>query len=189
MTITLRLLTPADEPFLWEMLYYALYVPEGQPPFPPEIVHEPALRRYVAGWGRAGDLGVGAWDEDRPVGAAMIGAAIIGAAWIRLLAGQNKGYGYVNDSIPELSIAIRPGRRGQGIGSRLMERLFEEARTCYPAVSLSVTAENPARRLYARFGFATVAEAGSSLTMVKTFGREDSHRSGQKSNASPGSIT
>jgi len=33
-------LTPSDQPFLWEMLYHSLHVPEGSPPFPCEIIKE-----------------------------------------------------------------------------------------------------------------------------------------------------
>ena len=39
----------SDEPFLWEMLYQALYVPEGQPPFPRDILREPDIACYVQG--------------------------------------------------------------------------------------------------------------------------------------------
>jgi hypothetical protein len=40
-------LTKVDEPFLWEMLYHALYVPEGNPPFPKDIVNNPDIAKYV----------------------------------------------------------------------------------------------------------------------------------------------
>jgi len=55
--IIIRALTPADEPFLWEMLYQALYVPEGADPFPRDIVRRPEISRYAQGWGQADDLG------------------------------------------------------------------------------------------------------------------------------------
>ena len=41
MNITVRASQKSDEPFLWEMLYQALYVPEGEPPLPREIVQQP----------------------------------------------------------------------------------------------------------------------------------------------------
>jgi predicted acetyltransferase len=43
--------------------------------------------------------------------------------------------------------------RGQGLGERLLRALFDAARPLYPALSLSVRQENPARRLYERAGF------------------------------------
>jgi hypothetical protein len=43
----IRPLAQADEPFLWEMLYHALFVPPGMAPFPRELIYQPAIRRYV----------------------------------------------------------------------------------------------------------------------------------------------
>jgi ribosomal protein S18 acetylase RimI-like enzyme len=155
--VTIRSASPADEPFLWEMLYQALYVPEGADPFPRDIVRLPEISRYAENWGRPGDLGL----------VAVADETCIGATWIRLLKGANKGYGYVDEMIPELTIAIAPEFRGRGIGTELLERLMAEAKNKYHAVSLSVSADNPALRLYRRLGFEIVASRGDSLTMVK----------------------
>jgi GNAT superfamily N-acetyltransferase len=154
--ITIRELTITDEPFLWEMLYESLYVPAGQPALPRELVQQPEISRYVEGWGRAGDCGFLALDDDQP----------IGAAWLRLLVGAKRGYGYYDETTPELAIAILPAYRGQGIGSRLLARLVENARSRDLAICLSVSKDNPARQLYQRLGFATLAESGSSLSMI-----------------------
>lgn len=152
-----RPLASADEPFLWEMLYQALYVPPGAPPFPPEVVRQPEISRYVAGWGRADDAGFVALLEET--------AEPIGAVWIRLLQGAKRGYGYVDDATPELTIAMRPTARGQGLGTQLLTKMIALARGQYPALSLSVASENPARRLYQQLGFAVVEQNGASLTM------------------------
>ena len=133
-TCEIRALCAADEWFLWEMLYLALYVPPGQPPFPREILQRPEICRYVEGWGCPFDLGYLALDHGRP----------IGAAWLRLLRGELRGYGYLDETTPELSIAILPAYRGQGIGARLMTRLLKTAHRRYRAVCLSVLAKNPA---------------------------------------------
>ena len=58
----IRRLTAEDEQFLWEMLYAALHVPEGQPPFSREVVNEPGIARYVLHWGKGGDTGFVAVD-------------------------------------------------------------------------------------------------------------------------------
>src|SRR5262249_44592784 len=114
--IIIRSLTAADEPFLWEMLYQALYVPEGADPFPPDIVRSPEIGRYAEDWGRPDDSGF----------VAVMGETSVGATWIRLLKGANKGYGYVDETIPELTIAVAPAFRGRGIGTKLLARLMAE---------------------------------------------------------------
>ncbi len=37
----IQALKDEDEPFLWEMLYQALYLPEGQAPLPREVIYLP----------------------------------------------------------------------------------------------------------------------------------------------------
>lgn len=93
----------------------------------------------------------------------------VGAAWLRLFKSSNKGFGYVNDETPELTIAVLPDYRSQGIGSQLLTQLFETAQLCYSAVSLSVSPDNPALRLYRRFGFEVMGQGGNSLTLTKNF--------------------
>lgn len=161
--ILFRAATIQDEPFLWEMLYHAIYVLPGQPPPPTDIIHQPELSRYVAGWGGPDDIGV----------VAEVAGQLAGAAWLRLSGGGRAGYGYVDDRTPELTIAVLPGYRAQGIGNELLSRLLAEASHRYPAVSLSVIAANPARRLYERHGFVIVADHGGSLTMIRHFAPSD----------------
>jgi len=149
----------SDQPFLWEMLYQSLHVPEGGSPFPRDVVNQPELAKYARAWGRGGDIGLVAVDvgSDEP----------IGAAWLRLLTGDERGYGYVDDETPELGMAVLPEYRGRGIGSDLLGHLLKSIRAVYPSVCLSVAADNPAARLYERAGFGRAGECGASLTMVK----------------------
>jgi ribosomal protein S18 acetylase RimI-like enzyme len=154
MSFTIRAATAADLPFLWEMLYEALYVLPGQPPFPREILQQPEIRQYLQDWGRPDDFG---W-------LAEAAAQPIGAAWIRLL---KDGYGYIQQETPELTIAVKPAYRGCGVGSSLLTALFAHAQQHYPALSLSVSADNPAVRLYQRLGFVTLQQTGTSLVMRK----------------------
>lgn len=162
-TYTIKSLTQDDEAFLWEMLYHALYVPTGHAPFPKEIVSQPELAKYVLEWGKKDDLGFAAVSK--------ITFDPVGAVWIRLFTADIKGYGYVSDQIPELSIAILPGYRNQGIGTALLKHLIEEVKQKYPGLSLSVSSCNPVIQLYRRMGFEVITESETSLTMVKNFDR------------------
>ena len=91
----------------------------------------------------------------------------VGAVWIRLFNNNNQGYGYLNDETPELSIAVLPQYRQQGIGTQLIVHLLENIKNLYPAISLSVSSGNPALRLYQRLGFKIIHQLDNSLTMKK----------------------
>lgn len=140
--------------------------------------HEPSLEavrqqdclvRYARDWGRAGDMGF----------AAYIDTEAIGAAWLRLWSVDDRGFGYVDDAIPELVMAVCPNCRKQGVGTALLTHVLETAQDRFPAVSLNVRATNPALNLYQRLGFVKVASSeavnrvgGISFNMVKQFSGE-----------------
>ena len=157
--IVIREALSSDQPALDEMLYQSLYVPPGQQPLSREILQEPDINKYVADWGRPGDLAFIAVDSETD--------DLLGAAWLRLLKGDEHGYGYVDDNTPELGVAVAAGYRGQGVGSSLLAYLLEAAGVMYGSVSLSVSKGNPARTLYERLGFRLIGEDGDSLTMFK----------------------
>jgi ribosomal protein S18 acetylase RimI-like enzyme len=137
----IRALTNQDESILWTMLMYAAHESSV------DIVREnPALDRYVKDWGRSGEFGLVAIDNTHS----------LGAAWLRLFSSDNRGFGYVDEGIPELAIAVSPEYRGKGIGTKLLMQTIELARSLYPAISLSVRANNPVINLYRRAGFVKV---------------------------------
>jgi len=150
----LRPAEASDEVFLREMLYLALFVPPGQPPLPRSVLGDPAIARYVDSWGtRSGDSGL----------IALVHHVPVGAAWLRLFPASDPGYGFIDESTPELSVALLPSYRNKGIGSFLVARLLEGV----DAVSLSCDPANPARRLYIRLGFAPL-EDGRTMLRVKS---------------------
>ena len=154
--IRLVQITEKDEPFLWEMLYLALFVPEGKPPFPRDILAEPDIACYVQGWGRPGDWGLLAGDGKSP----------IGAIWLRQWSGVEKGYGYVSPVIPELSIALLPEYRNKGLGTRMLKTIISLSRERFSGLSLSAVESSPARRLYERMGFKKVGQIMESWVML-----------------------
>jgi ribosomal protein S18 acetylase RimI-like enzyme len=145
---TIRRATLADEPILWEMLYYAANMAEDGATSSEAAKTHPYLAEFVAGWGRPGDLGTIALDAAP--------SHALGAAWLRQLNGVEKRYAVVAADTPELAIAVRPDAIGRGIGGALLGALLDLARGEYQAVALSVRESNPARRLYERHGFVVV---------------------------------
>jgi GNAT superfamily N-acetyltransferase len=130
-----------DESLVWQMLQYASHESSLE-----SVQKQPYLARYASGWGRVGDVGC----------IAVRDRVSIGAAWLRLWLQEDKGFGYINDSIPELAMAVLPDFRGQGVGTRLLLETLDMAKELFPAVSLNVRRDNPVVRLYERVGFITV---------------------------------
>lgn len=160
MPYTIRPLFQNDLPFMWEMLYESLFVPEDHEPFNKEILKDPLISKYVEGWGREGDFGFIAINNNdgKPMGSITA----------RSFNESNKGFGYIDADVPELGMALLEDYRGKGIGTALLEHLFNEAkRRGIKRLSLSVDPGNEAAvKLYQRFGFEEVGMVGTSITMV-----------------------
>ena len=88
---------------------------------------------------------------------------IVGAVWTRII----KGYGSVDDSIPEFAVSIRRGFRGKGIGTALMEQMIEllKREGCEKA-SLAVQKDNYAVRMYQKTGFSIIDENEEEYIMM-----------------------
>ena len=153
-----------DGDFLLEMLIEASNW-GGQPRVTRAAVEtDPHLWSYVSGWPREHDFGAVALDA---------GATPVGAAWARIFSGQDPGYGYVADDVPEISMAVDRQWRGRGVGRRLLQTLIAVAQQRgWRALSLSVEDGNRARKLYLAAGFTTVGRSGTSDTMVLDLRRE-----------------
>ncbi len=156
MDLTIRKIESSDIGILKEMLYHAIFVPEGTPRPDKSIVDRPELKRYIIDWQHPEDIGF----------VAVTDGQVIGAAWARRWSSDSPGYGFVDEDTPELSIAVLPDYRGRGVGTRLLSRLLQELKGLgAAAVSLSVDLRNPAVHLYERFGFTIVEARGTSCVM------------------------
>jgi ribosomal protein S18 acetylase RimI-like enzyme len=125
-----------------------------QPSREPLPLEHPVLAPYRDDWGRRGDLGV----------VAEVDGAVVGAAYCRL----TRGYGFVHERTPEVTIGVDTAHRGVGIGTALLDALADLARkNGFERLSLSVEPINPARRLYERAGYREIgADEGGSLLML-----------------------
>ena len=149
MDYVIRPLTAADEQLLWEMLYQGILNASGQS-LSPDVVHQPEFSRYVTGWGRTGDSGFVAHDPGH--------TKPLGAVWFRHPEGQ------ATDAVPELAFAVRSEHRRRGIGAALLTYLVKANPEC-SAVAIPVSPDNPAVRLYERFGFKVVDQGAHSVLM------------------------
>lgn len=116
---------------------------------------DPMMEKYVGAWRDGSDFGfiVDTVATDEP----------LGAVWMRYFDATNPGYGFVDEQTPEITLGVREGFRGQGIGRVLLQAAQEAA----PArLSLSVEDGNRAIRLYESMGFVPVGRVGTSTTML-----------------------
>jgi ribosomal protein S18 acetylase RimI-like enzyme len=140
--LQLRPATPDDREFLWRL-------------------HRETMRVYVdRTWG---------WDHgwqrahfDENFDAAPLRIVEHGTRMIGCIAVQRS-----DDEIFLASIEIAPEFQNQGIGTRLIGDVLDEADRLRLAVRLRVLRVNPARGLYERLGFQSTAETPTHFVMMR----------------------
>lgn len=144
MKYEIRAIKEEEIPLLEEFLYEAIYVPEGVPKPPKNIINNPELRVYWQDFGKQkDDYGLFAEIQGKP----------IGTVWARIM----NDYGHIDDETPSLALAVHEAYRGRGIGTALLRNILERLeQNGYRQASLSVQRANPAFRLYRRLGFVPV---------------------------------
>jgi ribosomal protein S18 acetylase RimI-like enzyme len=143
--LQIRQVRQKEYPILENFLYHSIFLPIGVEPLPREIIFEPEIYMYVKDFGGKDDCGVVAEQDGQ----------IIGAAWTRII----PAYGHIDNETPELAISVLPNYRGKGIGSEMMQTLFDLLRERgYKQTSLSVQKDNPAVRFYVRLGYEITGE-------------------------------
>ncbi len=145
---------------------------------PTEPTDEELLRR-VYGSTRAEELALVDWDDDqkRAFVASQFEAqrrhyeqSYPDATFqVIVVDGEDAGRLYVArgpDEIRIVDISLLPEYRNLGIGTALLGQLQAEGARAGRRVSIHVEQLNPARRLYERLGFATVADRGVYILMT-----------------------
>lgn len=142
---------------LEDMLYEAIFQPDESNPIPRDVINQPNLRVYIDNWGQLDDLCI----------VSEVNGKIVGAVWTRIFNGEIKGYGTVDNETPELSIALYKENRNKGIGSALMKSILKNLKEHgYSRVSLSVSKNNYAFRLYQDLGLEVIQEREDDYLMM-----------------------
>ena len=158
MVIRFRMIKSDEASLLREMIYEAIFIPEGEKKPVRSILDTPELARYHKEWGRHMDLAIMAEE----------GGAMLGLIWGRLFEASEPGYGFYNGKTPEIGLAVVSEQRGKGVGGSLIDEIAKSYKSSkVRAMSLSVDRRNRAVNLYLRKGFSVVREEGYALTMVK----------------------
>ncbi len=154
MEYTIRELKHEEVGILDTFLYEAIFIPEGVSAPPKEIIRQPELQVYVAGFGK---------QKSDICYVAEASGNIVGAVWTRIM----NDYGHVDADTPSLAISLLKEYRNYGIGTELLKQILLRLRAeGYGQVSLSVQKNNYAVGMYRKVGFQIVDENEEEYIMV-----------------------
>ncbi len=120
---------------------------------PREIIEQPYLKKYIQDFGQIGDFCLVAEQCEE----------LLGAIWIRYI----KGYGFVDNETPEISMAVLKGHRSKGIGKQLLATMIDRLKSSQvKQVSLSVDKKNYAHGFYKKYGFVDYITSEKSIIMI-----------------------
>ena len=154
----IRKLRETEIGILENLQYEAIFIPEGfeSPPF--EIIYRPEIAIYFKDFGAK---------KDDYCLVAEIEGKIVGGVWVRIISGEVKGFGYVDDETPEFAISLFPEYRNQGIGTKLMFEMIDYLKNKgYKQCSLAVQKANYAVKMYKNVGFEIINELEQEYLMV-----------------------
>lgn len=142
---------------LEDFLYEAIFQRDEENLVPKDIINKPELRVFIDGFGKADDYCL----------VADIDGKVVGAVWSRILSGEVKGFGNVDENTPEFAISLYKEYRNMGIGTALMCRILELLKEHgYKKASLTVQKDNYAVRMYEKVGFKIVKELEEEYLMI-----------------------
>lgn len=149
---------PSEVCKLEDMLYEAIYQPDENNLIPRTVLKIPEVNAYIKDFGSR---------KDDYCLIADSGGEIVGAVWVRIISGEIKGYGYIDDETPEFAISLFKEYRNLGIGTQLMSAMITYLRgSGYKQTSLNVKKENYAVKLYKKMGFEVIAEDEEDYLML-----------------------
>ncbi len=156
--VTIREIKPSELGKLEDMLYEAIYQPDETNLIPREILKLPEICVYIDNFGKK---------KDDYCLVADLNGKIVGAVWTRILSGDIKGYGNIDDETPEFAISLYKEYRNHGIGTKLMTAMIKHLRDSgYKQTSLNVKKDNYAVKLYKNMGFEIVGEDSEDYLML-----------------------
>ena len=156
-TYRIREIKPSEICLLKDFLYEAIFQRDGENPLPKDIINKPELRVFIEGFGKPDDCCL----------VADIDGKVVGAVWTRILSGEVKGYGNIDEDTPEFAISLYKEYRNMGIGTALMRRMLELLKERgYKRASLAVQKDNYAVRMYKKVGFKIVKESEEEYLMI-----------------------
>jgi len=156
--LKIRKLQKSEISILEKLLYEAIFIPDGVEPPPFEIIKKPEIDVFIKDFGSK---------KDDYCLVAEFDGLIVGGVWVRILSGDIKGFGNVDDETPEFAISVFKEYRNQGIGTKLMLEMIDYLKKKgYKQCSLAVQKANYAVQMYKNVGFEIIKERGEEYLMI-----------------------
>lgn len=146
---------------LKEFTYQAIFQRDEANPIPRSVLDDPQVKAFYKDFGREGDECL----------VAIVDGKLAGAAWTRIIAGETKGFGNIDENTPEFAVSLFYEYRGLGIGTKLMQRMLEllEGKG-HKCATLAVQKDNYAVKMYKKLGFSILKEMEEEYLMVYEMG-------------------
>lgn len=142
---------------LKDFLYEAIFQRDESNLLPRDVINEPELKVFINDFGKRDDFCLVAEAEGE----------VIGAVWTRILSGEVKGFGNLDEYTPEFAISLYKEYRNKGIGTELMKKMLNLLKEQgYKRTSLAVQKDNYAVRMYQNVGFEIIEELKEEYLMV-----------------------
>lgn len=153
----IRKINTNEIPLLEDFLYEAIFQRDNSNLIPKEVIKKPEVSIYIDNFGEKNDRCL----------VAEYDGNIVGAVWTRILSGEIKGFGNINNKTPEFAISIFKPYRNRGIGSDLMNSMLKWLKDDgYSQTSLAVQKDNYAVKMYKSIGFEIIKESDEEYLMI-----------------------
>ena len=160
MKYIIRKLKDNEYCMLREFTYQAIFNRDKNNPIPRKVLDEPQIKVFYEDFGKPDDYCLVIEVNNR----------IVGAVWTRILSGEVKGFGNIDEHTPEFGISLFEEYRGKGFGTKLMKSMLELLiQKGYQRASLAVQKDNYAVNMYKNVGFSILKEMGDEYLMVCDF--------------------
>lgn len=154
MNYLIRNIEKNEYKLLDDFLYEAIFIPTGVEKPNRDIIYKDELQVYIKNFGcNKGDYCLVAEVDNK----------VIGACWTRIM----NDYGHIDNNTPSFAISIYEEYRGQGTGTKLMEKMLNILKLeGYKKASLAVQKMNYAVKMYKNVGFEIIDENDEEYIMI-----------------------
>ena len=142
---------------LKEFTYQAIFLRDENMLVPKTVLNDPKLKVFYEDFGKPDDACLVVEVDNK----------IVGAVWTRILSGEIKGFGNIDDYTPEFGISLFKEYRNKGLGTKLMKSMLKLLKKKgYKKTSLAVQKDNYAVKMYKNAGFSVIKELEEEYLMV-----------------------